>query len=133
MTTYDIVPFFYIILLLLCPMPITAHKKRRFRLDSMKRLKIFFQDWAFGHRVAFKRLLRPFISAGLHKRGVRSLGDVQWAACSLVVTLHPSCAQFPLSGRALVLRTTVPLHSSFFGKVQLRVVVAGQERERERG
>jgi hypothetical protein len=37
----------------------------------MKKLNIFFQDWAFGHMVAFKRLLRPFISAGLHKR----LGD----------------------------------------------------------
>ncbi len=58
-----------------------THKNEDFSLDYMKRLNIFFQDWAFGHRVAFKRLLRPFIiSAGLHKRGARSLGDVQWGA-----------------------------------------------------
>jgi hypothetical protein len=80
MITYDIVPFFLLLFwLLLCLVPITAHtKKRRFCVDYMKRLNIFFQDWAFGHRVTFKRLLQPFISAGMHKRGVRSLGDVQW-------------------------------------------------------
>jgi hypothetical protein len=51
-----------------------THKKR-FRLDYMKRSNIFFQDWAFDHRVVFKHLhkgLRPFTNAGLHKRGVWS-------------------------------------------------------------
>jgi hypothetical protein len=43
-------------------MPITAHtKKTRFGLHYMKRLNIFFQDWVFGHRVAFKRLLAATI------------------------------------------------------------------------
>jgi hypothetical protein len=60
-------------------------QKNRFRLNYMKRPKIFSQDQVFAHRVAFKHLhkgLRPFTNVGLHKRGVRLPGDDRCGACS---------------------------------------------------
>jgi hypothetical protein len=102
-------------------------------LHYMKRLNIFLQDWAFGHRVAFKRLLRPFISAaGLHKRGVRSLGDVQWGAW--LPYTRPALSSHSLGG-ALVLRTTAPYTQASLGRRSnlgwLWLVKRERERERE--
>jgi hypothetical protein len=78
--TYDIMPFF---LLLLFPMLITAHKKRIF-FGLYGKIKIFFQDQVFNHRVTFKHLhkrLWPFTDVNLHKRGVQSPSDDGWGAC----------------------------------------------------
>jgi hypothetical protein len=47
--------FFYIVIAF--SILIIAHPKKRFHLDYMKRLNIFFQDWVFGHRVAFIQML----------------------------------------------------------------------------
>ncbi len=111
-----------------------THKKKR--IEDL--VCIIWKDWTYlfktGRLVIGLHsnacLLRPLISAGLHKRGVRSLGDVQWGG---MFTLHPSWRSVPILWEGPgSQRTTAPLHSSFFGKVQLWVVVAGQERERER-
>jgi hypothetical protein len=62
-------------------MLITAHK---ISFGLYEKIKIFFQDKVFNHRVAFKRLhkgLQPFTNVGVHKKGVWSPGDVRWGAC----------------------------------------------------
>ncbi len=78
-------------------MPITAHKKKR--IEDL--VCIIWKDWTYlfktGRLVIGLHsnacLLRPLISAGLHKRGVRSLGDVQWGG---MFTLHPSWRSVPI-------------------------------------
>ncbi len=126
---------FFFVWLLICPMPITAHTQKK-RIEDL--VCIIWKDWTYFFKTGClviglhsnACLLRPFMSAGLHKRGVRSLGDVQWRG---MFTLHPSWRSVPILWEGPgSQRTTAPLHSSFFGKVQLWVVVAGQERERER-
>lgn len=63
-------------------MPITAQKiKNKNLLEYIYKLNTFFLDWTFSHRVTFKCLhkgLRPLTCAGMHKKGVQSLSDVQW-------------------------------------------------------